>query len=126
MLSFGQQEHIPIGIDYIDAAAFQKQIVVRLRDRTVGDVLDALTRPGGYWWSTDGQVVTVTHDGALGGKKNLLNSRIPSFRIGETTMHEADLALHLSLHFLLSRRGGDSAWPAPKIPLMMRNYHRRP
>ena len=77
LLYFGTQEHFPIGIDYIDKAAFQRRMNLEFRERRVREILDALTHPLGYRWSMEGAVVSVTHDGALGGKSNLLNTRIP-------------------------------------------------
>src|SRR5215475_7203101 len=63
LLSFGAQEHIPIGIDYIDKAAFQTRINLEFRDRSVREIFDALTHPLGYRWSMVGAVISVTHDG---------------------------------------------------------------
>jgi len=102
LLLLGQQEKIPIAIEYINAIAFEKQLTLQLRDQTLQEVLDALTHPFGYRWFTDGRVVTVTHHGALRDKRNLLNTRIPHFRISETEMHQADFALHIGLYFVLN------------------------
>ena len=113
LLSFGAQEHIPIGIDYIDKAAFQQRMNLEFRERSVREILDALTHPLGYRWSMAGAVVSVTHDGALVGKSNLLNTRIPQFRIGETTMHEASLALSLHLYFVLNPKSGGIVGDSP-------------
>ena len=113
LLSFGGQEHIPIGIEYIDKAAFQQRISVEFRERNVKEILDAITRPVGYRWSINGPVVLVTHDGALIGKSNLLNTRIPEFRVGETSMHEASLVLSLGLYFVLNPNSGGIAGDSP-------------
>jgi hypothetical protein len=113
LLSFGGQEHIPIGIEYIDKAAFQQRISFEFRKRNVKEILDAITQPVGYRWFINGPVVLVTHDGALVGKSNLLNTPIPRFRIGETTMHEASLALSLHLCFTLNPNSGGTAGDAP-------------
>ncbi len=113
LLSFGGQEHIPIGIEYIDKAAFQQRISVEFRGRTVKEILDAITHPVGYRWFIRGPVVLVTHDGALVAKSNLLNTRILQFRIGETSMHEASLALSLHLYFVLNPNSGGIAGDSP-------------
>ena len=113
LLSFGQHEHIPIGIECIDKAAFQRSVTIELRERTVGEILDAITHPFGYRWSIVGSVVSVTHDGALVGKSNLLNTRIPQFRIGETSMHEASLALNIHLYFVLNPHSRGIAGDSP-------------
>ena len=73
LLSFGAQERIPIGIDYIDKAAFRQRMNLEFRERKVREILDALTHPLGYRWSMAGAVVSVTHDGALLGRSNLLD-----------------------------------------------------
>ena len=113
LLSFGAQEHIPIGIDYIDKAAFQQRMNLEFRERSVREILDALTHALGYHWSMAGAVVSVTHDGALVGKSNLLNTRIPQFRIGETSMHEASIALSLNLYFVVNPKSGGIAGDSP-------------
>jgi|SRR5271167_1379846 len=113
LLSFGGQEHIPIGIEYIDKAAFQQRINIEFRGRTVKEILDAITHPVGYRWFIRGPVVLVTHDGVLVGKSNLLNTRILQFRIGETSMHEASLALSLRLYFVLNPNSGGIAGDSP-------------
>jgi hypothetical protein len=109
LVSFGRQEKIPIGIEYIDKAAFQQPISTEFRERSVKEILDAVTHPLGYRWFIRGPVVLVTHDGALVGKSNLLNTRIPRFQIGETSMHEASLALSLNLYFVLNPKSGGIA-----------------
>lgn len=60
-----------------------------------------------------GLVVSVTHDGTLVGKSNLLNARIPQFRIGETSMHEASLALSIHLYFVLNPNSGGIVGDSP-------------
>jgi hypothetical protein len=113
LLSFGRQGQIPIGIEHVDKAAFQRRISVEFRERNVKEILDAITHPVGYRWFIRGHVVLVTHDGALVGKSNLLNTRIPQFLIGETSMHEASLALSLHLYFVLNPNGGGIAGDSP-------------
>lgn len=113
LLCFGQQERIPMAIEYIDKAAFQRRLTLEFRERTVKEILDALTHPVGYRWSINGGVVTVTHAGALKGRLNLLNARIPRFRIGETSMHEASHALSLHLYFVINPNSGGIAGDDP-------------
>ena len=113
LLSFGGQEHIPIGIEYIDKAAFQQRISVEFRECNVKEILDAITQPVGYRWFINESVILVTHDGALVGKSNLLNTHLPQFRIGETSMHEASLALSLHLYFVLNPNSGGIAGDSP-------------
>jgi hypothetical protein len=79
----------------------------------VKEILDAITHPLGYRWFITGAVVLVTHDGALVGKSNLLNTRIPRFQIEETSMHEASLAVSLHLYFVLNPNTGGIAGDSP-------------
>ena len=76
LLMFGQQERVGIGIDYIDAAAFERTITLQIHNATLGDILDAITQHFGYRWSSNGRVLTITHAGAMRGRRNLLNQRI--------------------------------------------------
>src|SRR2546423_15630246 len=46
LLAFGRQEHIPIGIEYIDKAAFQQRISVQFRERNMKYWTLLLTRLG--------------------------------------------------------------------------------
>jgi hypothetical protein len=82
LLQFGQEQRIPIGIEYIDAAAFRSRISLHERDTTVGRQLDNMTHGQGYSWFVVGNVVMVTHNGAPLGRKNLINLRIPNFTMG--------------------------------------------
>jgi hypothetical protein len=102
LLLLGQQERIGIGIEYIDKAAFQKRVTLQFRDRNVEYVLNALTRPFGFRWSTDGQAITVTHTGAFAGSRNLLNTRIPKFNIEEMPLGQADCRLQVALYFAMN------------------------
>ncbi|MGA8442437.1 MAG: hypothetical protein WB762_34165 [Candidatus Sulfotelmatobacter sp.] len=77
------------------------------------EILDAITHPVGYRWFIDGSVILVTHDGALAGKSNLLNTRIPQFRVAEASMHEASLALSLHLYFVLNPNSVGIAGDSP-------------
>jgi hypothetical protein len=113
LLSFGQQEHVPIAIEYIDKPAFRRLLTFEFRNRPASDVLDTITQAVGYQWHLSRHVVSVTHRGALVGKSNLLNVRIPQFRIGETSMHEAGLALYLHLYFILNPHSNGIAGDSP-------------
>jgi hypothetical protein len=102
LLQLGQEQRIPIGIEYIDAAAFRSRITLHERDTTVGRLLDSITHGQGYSWFVDGDVVMVTHKGAPQGRKNLLNTRMPEFTINkEVTLQAASLQLLGKLYFVL-------------------------
>lgn len=102
LLMFGQQERIGIGIDYIDATALQQRVTVQLRATTVGHVLDSITHRFGYRWSVIGSVVRVTHTGAMVGERNLLNTRIPSFKVSDVPIRLADCNLRVTLYSVLN------------------------
>lgn len=102
LLPFGQQKHIGIGIEYIDAAALQQRITVQLHATTVADVLNAVTHRFGYRWSTDGRVVRITHPGAIVGSRNLLNTRIPTFKVSEIPLELAACNLKIAFYFALN------------------------
>jgi hypothetical protein len=49
LLQLGQEQRIPIGIEYIDAAAFRGRITVHEQDTTVGRLLDTIAHGQGYY-----------------------------------------------------------------------------
>lgn len=103
LLQLGQEQGIPIGIEYIDAAAFRSRITLHEQDTTVGRLLDTITHGQGYSWFTVGNVVTVTHSGAPRGRKNLLNTHIPEFAIDkEVTLQTASHRLLGDMDFVLN------------------------
>jgi hypothetical protein len=89
LLQLGQEQRIPIGIEYIDAAAFRSRIGLHEQDTTLGRLLDTIAHGQGYSWFANGGVVIVTHSGAPQGRKNLLNIRISEFTLArEVTLQE--------------------------------------
>ena len=103
LLQLGQEQQVPIGIEYTDAAAFRSRITLRVRNSTIGGSLDTLTHGEGYRWFTQGGVVMVTHDGEPKGRKNLLDRCIPEFTLPrKVTLQAASLRLlgtmDLALH----------------------------
>jgi len=129
LLQLGQEQQVPIGIEYIDAAAFRSRITLHARNSTVGSLLDTITHGQGYRWFIQDGVVTVTHNGAPQGRKNLLNMRIPEFAIDkEMTLQAASLKLLGTLYWALNPHStgivGDYPSGNPRLrvgPLMMKN-----
>jgi hypothetical protein len=129
LLQLGQEQRIPIGIEYIDAAAFRSRISLHAQDTTLGRLLDTITHGQGYSWFTVDNVVMVTHNGAPRGRKNLLTLRIPEFTIErEVTLQAASLKLLGGLYFALNPHAtgivGDYPSGNPQFrvgPWMMRN-----
>lgn len=102
LLQLGQEQRIPIGIEYIDAAAFRSRISLHEQDTTVGRLLDTITHGQGYSWFANGGVIIVTHNGVPQGRKNLLNLCISEFTIArEVTLQAASLQLLGKLYFVL-------------------------
>jgi hypothetical protein len=79
LLQFGQEQQVPIGIEYINAVAFRSRITLHPRDANVGSLLDTITHGQGYRWFIQDGVVMVTHHGEPQSRKNLLDMRIPEF-----------------------------------------------
>ena len=129
LLQLGQEQQVPIGIEYIDAAAFRSQITLHVRNSTMGRLLDAITHGQSYRWFIENGVVMVTHDGAPQGRKNLLNMRIPEFAIDKgMTLQAASLKLLGGLYWALNPNAtgimGDYPAGNPKFlvgPLRMKN-----
>jgi hypothetical protein len=102
LLLFGQQEHIGIGIEYIDVAALQQRMTVQLHATTAADVLNAITHRFGYRWSSDGRMVRITHPGTMVGNRNLLNTRIATFKVSKRPLELADCNLKIAFYFALN------------------------
>jgi hypothetical protein len=113
LLLFGQQEHIGVGIDYIDAAALQQRVTIQLRAATVADVLDAITHRFGYRWSSNGRVVRITHSGAMVGSRNLLNTRIAKFKVSEMPLEQANCDLKIAFYFALNPKSSGIVGDCP-------------
>lgn len=129
LLQLGQEQQVPIGIEYIDAAAFRSQITLHAQNSTMGNLLDTVTHGRGYRWFIQNGVVMVTHPGEPRDRKNLLDMRIPEFAIDkEITLQAASLKLLGSLYWALNPHStgivGDYPSGNPKFrvgPLRMRN-----
>jgi hypothetical protein len=103
LLQLGQEQQVPIGIEYIDAAAFSSRITLHTRNSTVGSLLNTITHGQGYRWFIQDGIVMVTHHGQPEGRKNLLNTRIPEFAIDkEITLQAASVKLLGALYWVLN------------------------
>jgi hypothetical protein len=129
LLQLGQEQQVPIGIEYMDAAAFRSRITFHARNSSMGGLLDTITRGQGYRWFTQGRVVMVTHDCEPQGRRNLLNTSIPEFTLDkEVTLQAASLQMLIALHFAVNPHAtgilGDYPGGNPKFrvgPLRMKN-----
>jgi hypothetical protein len=121
LLQLGQEQRIPIGIEYIDAAAFRSRISLHEQDTTVGRLLDSITHGQGYSWFPNGGVIIVTRNGAPQGRKNLLRLRISEFKIArEVTLQAASLQLLGKLFFVLHPHATGIAGDYPSGNLQFR------
>ena len=102
LLKLGQQEHLPLGIDYVNLDAVEAPVRVSLEHATVAEILDAIVRqdPGYFWRLKDG-VVVVSHEGSPTGPRNLLDYVLPVFSIPRCTLQEANQALWMTLYVRL-------------------------
>jgi len=113
LLLFGQQEHIGIGIDYIDVAALEQRFTIQLRAATFADVLDVITHRFGYRWSTNGRVVRITHPGATVGSRSLLDTRIAKFKVSEMPLEQVDCNLKIAFYFALNPKSSGIVGDCP-------------
>ncbi|HUI41658.1 MAG TPA: hypothetical protein VL523_06795 [Terriglobia bacterium] len=98
LLKLGRQQHIALGIDYVDLAAAERPISVSLEHVTVARALDAiLAHQRGYVWGLGDGVVVVSQQGAPAGARNLLDFVLPSFSVRRCTLQEASHALEMDL-----------------------------
>jgi len=102
LLQLGQQEEFGVGIDYIDAAAFERKLSISTRDSTLASVLDQITKELGYKWSVQGRAINVTHPGAIVGKRNLLNTRIRHFKVDPMPLEQAGCQLAIAFKFAMN------------------------
>src|SRR5258708_7066097 len=79
LLRLAQEQHIPLGIDYLDATAVQKPITVSQAPANVADAIGAiLANLRGYRWDLHNGVVHITHT-VPRGERNLLDFVLPRF-----------------------------------------------
>lgn len=99
VLLLGQEQHIPLGIEYIDEEALQRPITVKVGAATVGQVLGAiLKQEPGYSWSVNAGVIDVSHSGVPAGSANLLNRILPDYSIPSLSITEAGVMLDRDLY----------------------------
>ncbi len=99
LLRLGQQEHIPLGIEYLAPEALEKPIAGDFHNTTVGGILEGLLGGGkGYTWRVREGVLEVSHRSVASGEANLLDRVLPSFVIRRCSVADASNALYMSLN----------------------------
>ena len=102
LLQLGQQEDIPLGIEYVDRESLEKPISVKMDETTAGGILEKLLgQEGGYSWRVREGVLTVGHGSAVSARENLLNRVIPQFSVPRCLVSEANNLLLMDLELQL-------------------------
>ena len=82
LLKFSHQQHLRIGIEYVDRASMDKPIEVRLENKTVRQALDSILHNGrGYSWRLRNGIIEITNTSASKRARSQLNTVIPVFTI---------------------------------------------
>lgn len=99
LLRLAQQQHFPLGIEYIDVKAVTDPISLDTGPAPLGQVLSAILRlQVGYSWSVQDGVVRISHSDVPVGTANLLSHTLPDFIIPRMSITEASLALDHTLY----------------------------
>lgn len=113
LLRFSHQQHLRVGIEYVDRASMDKPIEVRLENKTVRQALDSILHNGrGYSWRLRNGIIEITNTRASKRAQSQLNTVIPVFTIadGESAKMASVMLwwnLQLSLDKKLKGFGGD-------------------
>jgi hypothetical protein len=80
LLHLGQQEHLALGIEYLDPADLGKPVALHLGEASVGHIIQAiLDQRSGYTWNVGDDVVNIGHEGLPSGDANLLEHVLRRF-----------------------------------------------
>jgi hypothetical protein len=98
LLQLGQQEEIPLGIEYVDRESQETPTIVKMEKTTVGAILEKLVaQERGCSWRVREGVLTVTQGSAEPARENLLNRMIPQFSVSRCSVSEASNLLWMDL-----------------------------
>lgn len=98
LLKLGQQEQIPLGIEYISREALEKPVGTDMDETTVGKIVQALLRGDkSYNWEVRGSVLNISHKTLPSGNANLLDRVLPEFAIPQCSVAEASNVLYMTL-----------------------------
>jgi hypothetical protein len=87
LLQVGRQEHLPLGIEYLDPNDLDEPISVQLHGTSVGAVVNAiLNQRRGYTWRIEKGVILIGHPGMPSGERNLLDVVLREFSVPERTV----------------------------------------
>jgi hypothetical protein len=98
LLQLGQEEGVPLGIEYVDREALEKPLSVKLDETTVGEIVEGLLGQNkGYSWRVRDGVLTVSHESVVSGKENLLDHVLHEFSVPRCLVGDACNLLHMVL-----------------------------
>lgn len=98
LFQLGQEEGVPLGIEYVDREALEKPISVKLDQTTVGEIVaELLGEKEAYSWRVREGVLTVSHESVVSGRENLLDHVLPEFSVPRCSVGEASHLLHMVL-----------------------------
>lgn len=99
LLALGAQEHLPMGIEYVNPKDLETPLNLKLSNATAEDVLKAiLGQHKGYEWKAQEGVLAITHKSVPMGKANLLNTLLPEFFLARReTLQMASFSLRMQL-----------------------------
>lgn len=103
LLGLGQEQRVPLSIEYIDLKAVSDPISVDIGPASVGQILDAILQyDPGYSWSSHDGVICISHTGVPAGGANLLDHILSDFSIPKMSITHAaldlDRVLYMDLH----------------------------
>jgi hypothetical protein len=99
LLALGQQEQVPLGIEYVGRDALEKPITEDFHSTTVGKIVEVLLGGGkGYTWCVRDGVLNVSHKSVAAGKGNLFDRVLPEFVIRRCSVADASNVLYMSLN----------------------------
>lgn len=115
LIRLGRQTKLPFGI-VEDQNLCRTQVVVEVRDKTVGAVLTSiLDQLPGYLWSVNEGVIEIRPREVRPSARQILDIVVPHFAVGETTMALLTAYLQNQISAVL-RPGQGSAGSIPVSP----------
>lgn len=91
LLRIAETCHIPMGIEQVTDASLNHPLNVRLEHGTVADLLDLSTSQlPGYVWTIEDGVVDIHGTIEWSAQSNLFNLRVPSFKVVDSTLNDAN------------------------------------
>jgi hypothetical protein len=102
LLKLGCEQHLPMGIRYVDLQLAQKPINITLRRPRMQEVIEAIMSHEKYCaWKLAHGFLSVTRAGASVGGQNLLATRLPDFSSPRVSLQQASQLLYMSLSLRL-------------------------